>query len=372
MDPNAPALDPPDGIESNFDNPSNGNILVVSVLSISLAISSLFLLARGLAKGVYLKKFQVQDFVIVPAYIFFVAFSVYIYRIAATTGFFVHAWDIRFGDLAEFYHNFFYVTNFYLATMIFLKSAILLEWIRLFVPGKTRNAFFWTCNVVALLNALYYTANIIVENVSCTPKAYWWDKSLTGHCLNGTVLALTSATVNLAFDIIILILPQRVIWSLNMSTLRRFGVSIVFVIGLLAVILAAIRLSSSVTYIREADYTYNLAPQALLQTAEMTAGILVFTIPTIPKPFAHLMRRAGSSVEKLVTSRHTQNSGDGSGHFSSRKKSHASFEQPIEEQGLVMKLGRLKSRESKDSLAISHPSKHHPTKHPTTQLDSIL
>ncbi|KAJ8122055.1 hypothetical protein ONZ43_g1652 [Nemania bipapillata] len=354
MDPNSPALAPPDGVESNFDNPSNGNTLVVSVLSVSLTISSLFLIIRGLAKGVYVKRFQIEDFVIIPAYVFFVAFSVYIYRIAATTGFFVHAWDIRFGDLAGFYHNFFYVTNFYLATMIFLKSAILLEWIRLFVPGKTRNAFFWTCHVVAVLNALYYTANIIVENVSCKPKAYWWDKSLTGHCLNGTVLALTSATVNLAFDIIILILPQKVIWTLNMSKMRRLGVSVVFVIGLLAVVLAALRVSSSVTYIMEADYTYNLAPQALLQTAEMTAGILVFTIPATPKLMANVMKKATSSVEKLISSRRgSSTGGTGSGRFSGRKKSHTSLEQPVEEQGLV-DFGRLKSPESKDSLPNGH------------------
>ncbi|KAI0539681.1 hypothetical protein GGR58DRAFT_463759 [Xylaria digitata] len=362
MDPNGPALEPPEGVESNFDNPSNGNTLVIAVLSVSLAISSLFLLIRGLAKGVYLKKFQVEDAVIVPAYIFFVVFSVYIYRIAATTGFFVHAWDIRFGDLAEFYHNFFYVTNFYLATMIFLKSAILMEWVRLFVPGKTRNAFFWTCYAVATLNALYYTANIIVENVSCTPKAFWWDKSLTGHCLNGTVLALTSATVNLAFDIVILILPQKVIWTLNMSTSRRLGVSVVFVIGLLAVVLAAVRLSSAVTYIKEADYTYNLAPQALLQTAEMTAGILVFTIPAMPKPLAYVMQRASFSVEKLVGPKRgksgiSNGSGSGGGESSrfssSRKKPHTSFEQPIEEQSLV-KLGRLRSPSSKGSLPNSH------------------
>ncbi|KAI0428955.1 hypothetical protein F5Y09DRAFT_357311 [Xylaria sp. FL1042] len=362
MDPNSPALDPPEGVESNFDNPPNGNTLVITVLSVSLALSSICLFIRGLAKGAYLKKFQVEDVVIVPAYIFFVAFSVYIYQIAAETGFFVHAWDIRFGDLAEFYHKFFYVTNFYLATMIFLKSAILLEWIRLFVPGKTRNAFFWTCHTVAILNALYYTANIIVENVSCTPKAYWWDKSLTGHCLNGTVLALTSATVNLAFDIIILILPQKVIWTLNLSPSRRLGVSFVFVIGLLAVVLAAVRLSAAVTYIKEADYTYNLAPQALLQTAEMAAGILVFTIPAMPKPLAYVMKRAGSSVEKLVGSRRS-NSGSGSGRgesarfLSSRKKSTASSERPIDEQRLVVKLGKLRSLVSEDSFPSLHVHK---------------
>ncbi|KAI0097293.1 hypothetical protein GGR51DRAFT_541289 [Nemania sp. FL0031] len=357
MDPNSPALAPPDGVESNFDNPSNGNYLVTTVLTVSLTISSLFLLIRGLAKAIYVKRFQIEDIVIIPAYVFFVAFSVYIYRIAASVGFFVHAWDIRFGDLAGFYHNFFYVTNFYLATMIFLKSAILLEWIRLFVPGKTRNAFFWTCHAVAILNALYYLANIIVENVQCQPKAYWWDKSLTGHCLNGTVLALTSATVNLAFDIIILILPQKVIWTLNMSAMRRLGVSVVFVVGLLAVILAALRVESSVTYIKEADYTYNLAPQALLQTAEMTAGILVFTFPATPKLLHHVMMKAGSSVEKLVSSRRGNSSGASeSGRFSSRKKSHTSFEQPVEEQRLV-KLGRLRTRASKDSFPNGHANK---------------
>ncbi|KAI0970199.1 hypothetical protein F4678DRAFT_132587 [Xylaria arbuscula] len=355
MDPNSPALNPPEGVESNFDNPPNGNTLVISVLSISLALSSVCLLIRSLAKGVYLKRFQVEDVVIIPAYIFFVAFSVYIYRIAAETGFFVHAWDIRFGSLAEFYHNFFYVTNFYLATMIFLKSAILLEWTRLFVPGKTRNMLFWTCHVVATLNALYYTANIIIENVSCTPKAYWWDKSLTGHCLNGTVLALTSATVNLAFDIVIFILPQRIIWTLNMSTSRRLGVSAVFIVGLLAVVLAAVRLSAAVTYIREADYTYNLAPQALLQTAEMTAGILVFTIPAMPKPLAYVMQRAGSSIGKSMRSGHS-NSGSGSGRgessrfFSSRRKPNISFERPIDEHRLVVNHGRLRHLVSEDSI----------------------
>ncbi|KAI0867625.1 hypothetical protein GGS24DRAFT_271123 [Hypoxylon argillaceum] len=52
----------------------------------------------------------------------------------------------------------------------------------------------------------------------------------------------------------------------------------------------------------------------------------------------------------------------GSGGFSSRKKSHASFEQPVEEQRLV-KLGRLRSAASKDSIPNSHASK------PGPQLD---
>ncbi|CAJ2501470.1 Uu.00g043230.m01.CDS01 [Anthostomella pinea] len=232
--------------------------------------------------------------------------------------------------------------------MISLKAAILLEWVRLFVPGKNRNVFYLTCYTVAALNTIYYTINIIVENVSCTPKAYWWDKTLTGHCLDGTLLALTSATFNLVFDIIILILPQKVIWRFNMSTTRRLGVSLVFIIGLLAIALAAVRLAAAVAYIQGTDFTYNLAPQALLQAAEMTAGILVFTIPATPKPLACVAHQATSSLEKLMGSR---GSGGSTRFITSRKKSKTSFEQPIEEQGLV-KLARLKSAKSRDSVGV--------------------
>jgi hypothetical protein len=124
-------------------------------------------------------------------------------------------------------------------------------------------------------------------------------------------------------------------------------------------VLAAVRLSSAVTYIREDDYTYNLAPQALLQTAEMTAGILVFTIPATPKLLAYVMQQAGASIDKLVGSRRGGNSdGGGSGPFlSNRKKSHPSFEQPIEEQRLVAKLGKLRSARSKDSFPNGHADK---------------
>ncbi|KAI2608212.1 uncharacterized protein GGS25DRAFT_489276 [Hypoxylon fragiforme] len=58
LDLNGPVLSPPDGIESNLDNPPNRNALVIGLTSFFLVISLLFLLVRAYAKFVYMKNTQ--------------------------------------------------------------------------------------------------------------------------------------------------------------------------------------------------------------------------------------------------------------------------------------------------------------------------
>ncbi|KAI1851632.1 hypothetical protein JX266_003094 [Neoarthrinium moseri] len=233
-DPEGAVLPPPDGVEPNLDNPPNGNALINGLTSLFLAISLIFLLIRAYARTSYMKnRPALGDYVILPAIGTYIAGCVFVFRVAATSGFFVHGWDFRLKNLAWFYYNLFLGTQMYLATMIFLKTAILLEWARIFGPGS-RKAFRWTCYIIAGLNSTYYIINIILECTSCTPREYYWDKTIPGgHCLDAAVLSLTSALVNLLFDLAILLLPQGVIWRLNMSRRKRVGVSVVFVIGLL-------------------------------------------------------------------------------------------------------------------------------------------
>ena len=116
--------------------------------------------------------------------------------------------------------------------MMILKPVILLEWVHIFVPGQ-RNAFYWTCYIVAAINFIYYAINIILENVSCTPRERYWDKTVPGSCWNASILSGVSAIINLIFDVIMVALPQGIIWKLNMSRKKRFGVSLVFIMGLM-------------------------------------------------------------------------------------------------------------------------------------------
>jgi hypothetical protein len=114
-----------------------------------------------------------------------------------------------------------------------IKVAILMEWMRIFCP-RTKNKFYWTCQVVMWLNIMYYICAMIVEAVQCIPQNKIWDPTVVGgQCLDTKKVFVTTSAVNLVSDFVILIAPQRVIWSLQLSGRRKIGVALVFSVGLL-------------------------------------------------------------------------------------------------------------------------------------------
>lgn len=114
-----------------------------------------------------------------------------------------------------------------------LKVAIMLDWLRIFVPGKTRNAFFWICWSVLVCNTLYYIANIVALNLECIPYQSIWDITITGKCLDQKALDISSAVMNLLSDITVIAVAQKVIWRLQMSLKKKLGVSLIFAAGIL-------------------------------------------------------------------------------------------------------------------------------------------
>ena len=117
-----------------------------------------------------------------------------------------------------------------------MKAAILLEWLRIFVPHNAHNAFFWASWVTIVANTMFYVAGIFAENFSCRPYNSIWDKTVPGsQCIDVKALFLSSAVLDLASDIAVLILPQMIIWSLQMSTQKKLGVSVLFTMGILYV-----------------------------------------------------------------------------------------------------------------------------------------
>lgn len=103
----------------------------------------------------------------------------------------------------------------------------------IFVPGKTRNKFFWACWVVLAINTLYYIANIVAVNLTCIPFEASWNILVAGKCLDQKALDTSSAVINLISDLTIMVLAQQVIWNLHMSMKRKLGLSLIFAAGLL-------------------------------------------------------------------------------------------------------------------------------------------
>ncbi|KAJ2997595.1 hypothetical protein NUW58_g609 [Xylaria curta] len=268
---NGPALPLPPGItESRFDDPPNGDALAYTAVTLCLVASSLAVIVRFYAKCIRARKIQIEECLMVAAFGIFVGYIYVTYWLLDIIGFFVHQWDVRFKDFWTLLYIIHVGSNFYSVTMLIMKALILREWRRIFVPLGIRNTFWWTCNLVIGINVLFYAAAIFLENLSCFPLQRIWDKTVPGsECLDFKITVLTGASINVILDLITLVLPQKVIWSLQLSRKKKIGVSLVFTIGLLS-----------------DDTAYTLSALSLWLIAEMTCMFLIFTGPAVPSAFA--------------------------------------------------------------------------------------
>jgi hypothetical protein len=116
-----------------------------------------------------------------------------------------------------------------------LKTGILIEWARIFVPLGSRNLFWWTCYTVMVVNVLFYVACTIVEIFACNPRQKSWDSLLPGTCLDVAKVNIVTACLNFVSDLVILVLPQKVIWSLHMTTSKKLAIGGLFAMGVLYV-----------------------------------------------------------------------------------------------------------------------------------------
>ncbi|OTB00612.1 hypothetical protein M426DRAFT_15296 [Hypoxylon sp. CI-4A] len=319
LDPEAPLVPPPDGVQSNFDNPPNGNATMNGVVSVSLALTIIVMIIYMFGK--LRTKLHIEDYLVIPALGAFITCHVFVYRITATTGYFVHGWNLQVKDQAWHLFNIYISTSMYNVTMIFLKTAILLQWARIFTPGS-RGTFFWLCYIVAALNAIFYVATILIDLLYCHPVQYHWNKLIPGHCGNDDLLSPLSAAINVLLDVTILILPQKVIWKLNMSLKNKIKVSVVFIAGILCIVSASIRLNFAVKLLTAGDYAYDSSFELILGSLEMTFAFLTFSLPSVPKPFAILMQHTRSSLGRVARSPWGTWSGLFST-FSSRNRSQA-------------------------------------------------
>ncbi|KAI0118756.1 hypothetical protein GGR51DRAFT_497519 [Nemania sp. FL0031] len=343
VDLNAPALDPPLGVQANFDNPPNKNDVIIGVYTVEIFLATIFVLIRLYAKFIFLKAPRLEDYLLLPTFIVFLAHCSYWLEMLNTTGHFVHQWNFRVGGLAPFYMNGFYSTILYEAVMLAIKPMILLEWIRIFASAGPRTAFNWTCYILATINILLYLGSILTDAVSCHPREYWWDRTIQGHCADTKNLPIVTGTLNAVIDLFILLLPQGVIWKLNMTSRKRWGVSLVFLVGTLSVAAAIARTVLSFTYADSYDTTYNFSLAGTLTTVEATTAIIVFAAPTVPKPTYYLAKRAGSSIDRLLKSNR-------SGSYSnSATDSKANAYHSIQERGGPINLMKLRLSKSKAS-----------------------
>jgi hypothetical protein len=186
------------------------------------------------------------------AWIFFAGFHVIVFMFESLPlG--VHLWDMTVRKAIEHARvTFFHLTfslpptkesqlfqiaiAIYSLTILPLKTSLILQIRRIFLPHSrslhSRPLLLWTIDCFLVLNILFYVALFLFQFLACRPLAHAWDPLVEGVCVRDRlVVHIVSASINTASDVVIVVLPQPVIWGLEIGRGRKWGLSCVFLLG---------------------------------------------------------------------------------------------------------------------------------------------
>lgn len=122
----------------------------------------------------------------------------------------------------------------YSVVLPLIKTAILLDWCRIFAPSdKYRSPFWWGCVSLSTFQCVWGVLCIILLNMQCRPHNAIWEFYVPSKCYELPSVMLGSASVQVITDVCMVLLPQREIWRLHMNWQRKIGIALLFGIGLM-------------------------------------------------------------------------------------------------------------------------------------------
>lgn len=123
---------------------------------------------------------------------------------------------------------------FYIASITMVKLSILCFILRVFPEQGFRRIVY---GVVAVVIG-YGIAFVIATALQCWPAEYAWqqvDSAYEGTCNNIHLQAWMAAIFNIAIDLVLLILPIKNLWALQMEMKKKIMITFMFSLGILLV-----------------------------------------------------------------------------------------------------------------------------------------
>ncbi|KIH92320.1 hypothetical protein SPBR_02351 [Sporothrix brasiliensis 5110] len=199
-----------------------------------------------------------------------------------TQGFGRHMWTLT-ADQITTYNMYFYLSIvFYYACLGTVKTAILLQYLRVFAVKMRKITL-----VVLVLIGLWSTALFLAGVFACQPIRAFWDKSVPNHhCISDLPQWYINAAGNIATDILIFALPIPVLWRLNLPQSQRLSLIAVFGLGFFTCAISVIRISFLNL---NGDDTYTNVAAACWSISELCCAIVCSSLPTLRPILFHLL-----------------------------------------------------------------------------------
>ncbi|KAK7703726.1 hypothetical protein SLS57_010833 [Botryosphaeria dothidea] len=210
-----------------------------------IVITSATVIARFSIRVCKRKPFQVEDVLVGLAYACFLALTISylivtppLYRLANVQ---THPYPEMMDDALLVIKIFFYSTMLLWATLWAVKFSLLALYRRL-MTGLRAYIFLWW--ILVIFCALTFIGSIISSLMSCSSFHNWFTPGQCGtpRDIKAQLTSLYySFAVDVLTDLLIMALPLRLIWNLQMPRAEKIGIGALFCSGFVCIVIAVLR-----------------------------------------------------------------------------------------------------------------------------------
>ncbi|KAG4434422.1 hypothetical protein IFR05_010088 [Cadophora sp. M221] len=312
---------PPLGVTPNFENPTDvlKTINLVTIV-ITIAMMAPLVVGRVLIRALITKAFNLEDYFCVVSWALSTAYCL--------TGVFMgnhgggnHAWEVTKENMVGFQQALYADTITYGPAAWFTKTTLLLIFVRVFSPFRKTVVFIY---IFIGLMLMYYLPVMVIKIRICNPIAALWIPDLPAVCLDRVTLFYCDTIMSALTDVVILLLPIPLVWSLHMPLKKKLRIAALLGAGGVATGASVIRLILVFQPNSFNDETVSFIRFNLLGVAEVGIGIICACLPAFNVFF---------SKNRLDRSKAASNRANRSQYISNTKLSRLKSSRDVESFG---------------------------------------
>ncbi|KAH8660685.1 hypothetical protein BGZ60DRAFT_517451 [Tricladium varicosporioides] len=269
---------------------SSARAMKFVVISILLTLLSAFFVGiRLIARVVILKNGGQDEIAIVASMI--CAFGLLAASLAeARFGLGKHVHELEDDEIKNILKSLWVAIFFYTMSLTLTKLSIVLQYLRVFVEPRIRQA----CWATIWLILLYGFQATFVSAFNCYPVSGFWDFSIKSKCISKEFLWFFNASFNIFTDIVIIGLPMPVVSNLQIPAKQKVLIMAIFALGGFLYVLS-----------RSKDLTWDNTETGMWSNIEVNIGIICASAqtirPIITRLFPHLFLARPKAIPQTST-----------------------------------------------------------------------
>jgi hypothetical protein len=252
---------------------------VQAFVAVCLVVSLVFASLRLWVRLKIIRGFGKDDWAMVAA-IFLLIFSGVLCVIASTLGLGRHMSSLLHGEKIFILVLIWVASVGYLATVIVLKSAFLLQYRRVFPLPRFQRL----CDLFLWFLAIWFLTGFITHFSLCQPVKNQWSPEVAQSgksCRARYDFWLANGIIHVVTDIVLFLMPLPMIKRLPLDKTHKIALGGVFSLGFFICAISVIRLKTLYGALLGRDPSWGMSTTLFWSVGEATCAFLCLCIPTL-------------------------------------------------------------------------------------------